>query len=666
MIRQLRYLGLVGFGVSWFLQLTADQKLEAISFFETNIRPVLAESCYRCHSEAKKKAKGGLTLDSAAALMRGGESGAVIDLSEPDHSLLLKALTYQDPDLQMPPDEPLSDKVVADFATWIKEGAVFPESSPRGLETRPPWWETIAPESILSLSTSVSDAIDHYVDLGLAAQGLQASPPVNEAKRLRRLSLDLLGRPPTPPELTEYVFDSDLDRTVQAVDRMIRSTGFVRHQTEELHWQVSDGIGKALRRYLESQIKEGMRWDRMFEDIILANYQEASTKGAAEFIQQRIGDIDRLTNDVSVRFFGVNISCAQCHDHPSVGEWTQDRYYGMKSFFNRTFENGGFVGEKSYGKVVYKTSLGESQEAPLQFLVGSPIDEPPSEAPSEAERKEEKRVLDQLKKEKKPVPPPAFSRRAALVETGLHPERVDYFSRAIVNRIWQRFMGRGLVEPLDQMHGDNTPSHPALLVWLSRYFTDSGFDLRELIRGLVLSQAYQRSSQQLGSGMAMPESYAVFNTRPLSPKQYAATLRFGSISPDRWSHEDMRGDNRETGLESIVAESASVAEWFERAGEDFYFNVDEALLLSNGSEAKSFLFRGGENDLVTYLLERFAIHQVDEATREAYRVVLNRVPSAEERIWVEDYLRARRNDLKSAWQQVIWALLTSAENRFNH
>ena len=69
---------------------------------------------------------------------------------------------------------------------------------------------------------------------------------------------------------------------------------------------------------------------------------------------------------------------------------------------------------------------------------------------------------------------------------------------------------------------------------------------------------------------------------------------------------------------------------------------------------------------MTYLLERFAIHQVDEATREAYRVVLNRVPSAEERIWVEDYLRARRNDLKSAWQQVIWALLTSAENRFNH
>ncbi len=115
-----------------------------------------------------------------------------------------------------------------------------------------------------------------------------------------------------------------------------------------------DGKKGKLKPYLQTALGESRAWDQIFKEIILADYSNVSSEGAAEFIKDRVRDIDRLTNDVSVRFFGVNISCAQCHDHPNVTDWTQARYYGMKSFFGRTFENGGFVAEKEYGQVSYK------------------------------------------------------------------------------------------------------------------------------------------------------------------------------------------------------------------------------------------------------------------------------------------------------------------------
>ena len=166
----------------------------------------------------------------------------------------------------------------------------------------------------------------------------------------------------------------------------------------------------------------------------------------------------------------------------------------MKSFLDRTFLVGNFVAEHGYGSVKYKTTEGEEKKARFLFLTGgrprSPADEPSGDA-----RKEEKRRLDEAKKNKTAPPAPAFSARGKLVEVALEPGEREFFARSIVNRLWHRFFGQGLVMPLDQMHSENPPSHPELLQWLARDVVEHGYDLRRLIRGLVLSHAYARESR---------------------------------------------------------------------------------------------------------------------------------------------------------------------------
>src|SRR5262249_28269551 len=132
-----------------------------------------------------------------------------------------------------------------------------------------------------------------------------------------------------------------------------------------------------------------------------------------------------------------------------------------------------------------------------------------------------------------PPAPPKFSLRAKLVELALAPEQREFFARAIVNRTWHRLFGRGLVMPLDQMHSANPASHPELLQWLARDVVEHGYDLRRLIRGLVLSQAYARSSRWEGEEIPQDKFFAVAQIRALTPMQMAMGLRLAGSDPEK-------------------------------------------------------------------------------------------------------------------------------------
>ena len=118
------------------------------------------------------------------------------------------------------------------------------------------------------------------------------------------------------------------------------SPAFVRHQATELDTMLMAGSKGSLRDYLVQAVGREPPWDRIFRELMLPDQTDKAQKAAAEFLRQRVKDLDRLTADVSSTFFGVNISCAQCHDHPLVRDWKQDHFYGMKSFLSRTFVNG--------------------------------------------------------------------------------------------------------------------------------------------------------------------------------------------------------------------------------------------------------------------------------------------------------------------------------------
>ena len=334
----------------------------------------------------------------------------------------------------------------------------------------------------------------------------------------------------------------------------------------------------------------------------------------------------------------------------------------MKSFFSRSFENGGFVAESDTGLVSFKTTKGEKRDAKLMFLSGGVVDEPEPRTLSEEEAKKQKAQREKFKKEKKPLPPPSFSRRRQLIEVGLDSKHAGFFARSLVNRIWYRLIGHGLVMPMDQMHGENSPSHPELLLWLARDLVDHDYDIRRLIRGVVLSETYSRSSRWPVSERPDRDLFAVANPRALTPRQYGASLRIAAMDPevfgDDVSHEEI--DER---FESAERGGERFASGLERPGERFQVSVDEALLFSNDSSVRRELLRDSRDSLVGRLK---SIEARDDSIRAAVWAVLSRPTADEEMREIASYLERRGDRSDEGWRQVVWALLTSTEMRFNH
>ena len=226
----------------------------------------------------------------------------------------------------------------------------------------------------VAIDASIEGVVDHYVDIRLRESRVEPASQAIDSDLIRRLTLDLVGRLPSLCETQEFLVSVSESKRALWVDRLMISEGFVRHQVDELESLLMYPDRGNLRDYLKKSVTENRPWDQIFKDLMLAEQGDDPNTGASSFVRARLNDVDKMTNEVSVRFFGVNISCAQCHDHPLVSDWKQDQYYGMKSFFARTFENGGFVAERPYGTVDYVTTHGEQRRARLVFLTGQALD----------------------------------------------------------------------------------------------------------------------------------------------------------------------------------------------------------------------------------------------------------------------------------------------------
>src|SRR5262249_6091020 len=134
----------------------------------------------------------------------------------------------------------------------------------------------------------------------------------------------------------------------------------------------------------------------------------ANTGKPVDFLRMRLNDLDKLTTEVSVVFFGVNVSCARCHDHPLVPDWKQDHFFGMKSFFARTYDMGGFIAEREVGLVKFQTTKGQNKQAQMMFISGKVVDAPGMKEISKEEEKKEKEAIEKAKKDKTAPPLPKF------------------------------------------------------------------------------------------------------------------------------------------------------------------------------------------------------------------------------------------------------------------
>lgn len=521
--------------------------------------------------------------------------------------------------------------------------------------------ELLAPE------ISIETAVDHYIQSRLSERQVVAAPMADDGTLVRRISLDLQGRIPTTTEAMSYIDSTEPDKRVKFVDRLLASPDFAyqfRNQLDDLLMPGQKGQQNDWREYLLTAVRQNRAWDQMFRDMLVGNEDESTTKAASTFVRVRARELDELTNETSTIFFGVNMSCAKCHDHPLVDDWKQDHYYGLASFFQRTYvTKKNQVAEKFSGEVKFKTTKGEDKVARLMFLTGTIVDEPVVEVSAEERKKQDEDVKKQTQDDNAgPPPKPAFSPRAKLVEIALQSGNDQFFAKAIVNRVWAMHLGRGLVHPLDQMHSGNSASHPELLDWLARDLISHQYDLRRLVRGIVLSQVYSRTSEWSGSSEApSADLFAVAQIRPLSPRQYAMSLRIASSAPNTYK-PDAPSEEWQKRRDELERNCEGFSRQFEHPGENFQVGVDEALLFSNSSQVADDFLKDSSDRLVG------AIRSEPDRKKQiatAYWATLTRSPTAEELAVCEQFLEKRAEPV-SGLRQMVWALLTSPELRFNH
>lgn len=510
-----------------------------------------------------------------------------------------------------------------------------------------------------SAASQLAAQIDAKTNAYWDSAGVSPAADCGDLTFLRRVSLDTLGRIPTDVESKGMSTNPDPARRSILVRQSIESPEFA------LHWgDVLDGMiqGKhagdqTFVNYLRGRISSNQTWDALFREVLLGPFDQPELSGADRFLSRRIQSADEMTNDISRVFFGVDISCAKCHDHPLVEDWKQQHYFGLTSFFNRTFlfnkDNKSSIAEKEEGIVEFVDREGNRQQAKLMFLSGQMLEEPvltvDDARKAEAEKAEkEGRYL-----------PPRHSRREQLIKVALEERR--FFSRAFVNHVWNELLGRGLVHPAEQMHSANLPAIPEVLDLLADDQASQGYDLKRLIGAIMMSRVYQLSSVWTGPGDRPEDKYfAVRSPRPLTPMQLATSLAM--LSRDQaWRQAPDAATRGKLHLE-MESTARDLSAWLDVPTDEFQSSVTEALFFTNSPKVKELLTTDGSG-----MIARLQTSPDDESLiGEASWSVWGRPTNDEERGAMLFYLTGQGNDRAKGCQNLIWAMIASAEFRFNY
>ncbi len=503
--------------------------------------------------------------------------------------------------------------------------------------------QDVPPVDRFADAPALAARIDGLVEKHWQEQGVKPAALTDDPTFLRRLTLDLAGRIPTTREARNFADDRSPDKRAQAVRRLMESPEYALHLGRVLDEMIQGKFAgeSEFVEFLRASVAARKPWDQLFREMMLGPWDTPERKAANRFLARRANSLDDLTTDIARVFFGVNISCAKCHDHPLVLDWKQDHYYGMASFLNRTYEG-------SKGKGARNTEVTEKPASPVQFVT------------TKGERRTAKAMFLSGRIVEEPDKSVAFSPRERLVQVAL--EEKQFFSRAIVNRLWEYLLGRGLVSPVDQMHSANPPAVPDLLEWLADDLATHGYDLDRLIAGIVSSRVYQLASTKTEAERQPPDTaFARALLRPLTPQQYALSmlLATGDGSYDQASDAAARA-KRYRALEGqcgSLLKSGSLDPRTDR----FQSSTTEALFMSNHAEVQKLVMPAG-NNLVVDLAPIADTKQLVEA---AIWAVLSRPPSAEEQAFLCKWVDGHKDRAK-ACSELVWALLTSAEFRFNH
>ncbi|MEX0704001.1 MAG: DUF1549 domain-containing protein [Planctomycetales bacterium] len=515
------------------------------------------------------------------------------------------------------------------------------------------------------------DAIDARIEEAWKRDGVAPAPPATDAEFLRRVFIDLVGTVPTHEEAQQFLDDGDPAKREKLIDKLLADPRFAAQQANvwDLVFIGRDPPGYDARvrpgfqKFLREQFANNVPYDVWAGKILKAEGNTVD-EGAPMFLAQFNRNAEDATEAVTRTFLGMQLQCARCHDHP-FEDYSQLDFYGMASFYARLQnvslgKNGQeskiTIGELNAGDVLFTGPVqnqkpgqkGEPVKA--KFMKGAELAEP--ELPKDfTEPRNFPANQD--------PPKPQFSRKDALADWIANSDN-PYFAKAVVNRVWGQFLGRGIAHPVDNLSDTNPPSHPELLDALTAGFVAQKFDMRWLVREIVNSKAYQIGSTG-EVDRALPRSFERARVRPLSAEELVAALRTAT-----GFDEAMKAAGKDPDKEfGLGGELLKIFGQPQNGVGDFMGGIFEHLYLNNGGELRK-LVRGPKGSLHDYV-----VNSPDPAEAKVDRMflaTLSRRPGDDERAKFVAYLTdtAGGGAPDARAEEAIWALVTSAEFRFNH
>ncbi len=490
-----------------------------------------------------------------------------------------------------------------------------------------------------------NNEIDELVQAKWVALNLTPSPPADDATFLRRAFLDAIGTLPTPEEVREFLADPSPNKRSAWIDKILARTEYadfwavkwgdlLRNQRKG---QRDHQRGTyAFHAWIRNALATNMPYDRFVRGIIAA--QGTVDQHPPVIWYRTVRNLTHQTNDTAQLFLGTRINCAQCHNHP-YEKWTQNDYYSFQAFFAR-------VGRKS-GEIAQEPAIFVQPTGQVRHPGTGKVMEP--------------RGLDgpEVKVGEDEDP------RQELVNWMASPDN-PFFARALANRLWGHFMGRGLVEPIDDIRVTNPPSNPELLDALARDFVANQFDLKHLIRTIMNSGVYQLSSEPTPGNAHDRQNYA-----RVYPRRLLAEVMLDAICQVTGTSQET--DSLPKGTRMIQLPDESIRSYFldvfgrpmretacecERPREA---NLAQALQLLNSNDMQEKI--AAPAGRLAGMLKAKATDT--EIAEELYLAALGRPPRDDERKAVLGYV-AKQTDRKVGFEDLLWAIVNTKEFLFNH
>lgn len=509
------------------------------------------------------------------------------------------------------------------------------------------------------------ERLDAELARGWAAAKLEPGPIASDAEFLRRVSLDLIGRVPNRAELERFrtmtmtMTGGAPDKRARVVDELLASEAFAEHWAQLWADRLLPGDKRAQRQaseplesYLSQALADNRRWDVVVDELLtgegmlddnpaLAYLGARALRGANK--QDALAELSSTTARV---FLGARIECAQCHDHPYVSGFSREDFWAQTAYFGRTAVK--LDRQSDQPKAKRRVQVIERPRGQLRVALGGDEDA--------RERALTPRFMGADAASFDPERP----RRAQLARAIVDDPR---FAEATAGWVWTQLIGRGIVEPWDELLADT--QRPALLALLATEFRASEHDLRALLRTIVLSSAYQRSSAGATPGATpsqIAEAEAAFaraSVRPLSAEQLFASL----MTATELEHVDERRFRR-----AVRAHKQKALREYEFAFTDdemssadgFSGNVPQALLLLNGSLTNNGVVSrlGGSLDRILSTSE-----DTDARLQDLWLTVYARAPRAEELALGREAVAGGHD---ADWEDLMFAMLCSSEFTSNH